>query len=132
MNEQFEKTYKRWNEFVATQNAEILTEILSDTVKFHSPFVWKPKDKQAAVAILTTVTKVFEDFKYMRKVFGENLCVLEFETRIGKIGLQGVDIIEFGDAGKIVDFKVMIRPANGLQALGEKMNELLTAKNSIG
>lgn len=129
MSEQFEETYNQWNEFVHTQNAEILPEILSDEVKFHSPFVWKPKDKPETVLILKMVTKVFEDFRYTRKIFDDNLCALEFEARIGKITLQGVDIIEFGESGKIVDFKVMIRPANGLQALGEKMNELLAAKN---
>ena len=129
MNEQSEKTYQLWNEFVHTQKAQILPEILANEIKFYSPFVWKPKDKKEAILILMTVIKVLEDFRYTRKIFDENLCALEFEARIDKITLQGVDIIEFDDSGKIIDFKVMIRPANGLQALGEKMNELLAAKN---
>ena len=63
------ETLSRWHEFVETQNPEILEEILADEVKFHSPFVWKPKDgKQITTVILTTVTTVFEDFRYVREI----------------------------------------------------------------
>ncbi len=121
-------TLRRWHEFVATQNQEILREILSDDVKFHSPFIWKPKDKQFADVVLNAVIKVFENFRYTREMFGENSCVLEFAANIGATALEGVDIIEFDEAGKISDFKIMIRPANGLQKLGEEMGKRLAAQ----
>jgi hypothetical protein len=120
------ETLSRWHEFVETQNPQILEEILADNIKFHSPFVWKPKDgKPMTIAILTTVTKVFEDFKYVREILDEQNFALEFEARIGELTLRGVDLIQIDEAGKIIDFEVMIRPANALQALGMEMGRRL-------
>jgi 2,4-dienoyl-CoA reductase (NADPH2) len=53
--------------------------------------------------------------------------VLEFSARVGEKRLKGVDIIAFDTDGKIVDFEVMVRPANGLQALGEQVGVRLAA-----
>ena len=44
MNEHYKNTLSKWHEFIETQNAEILDEILDEKIQFHSPFVWKPKD----------------------------------------------------------------------------------------
>ena len=120
------KTLACWHEFVATQNPEILEEILAAEVKFHSPFVWKPKDgKDMTIKILTTVVKVFEDFRYVREIIGEENCALEFEARVGDLTLRGVDLIQIDAGGKIIDFEVMVRPANALQALGMEMGRRL-------
>jgi len=120
------ETLSRWHQFVETQNAEILDEILADNVKFHSPFVWKPKDGKAiTIVILTTVVKVFEDFRYVREIIDGQNFALEFEARIGELTLRGVDLIQIGNNGKIIDFEVMIRPANALQALGMEMGRRL-------
>lgn len=124
-------TFRRWHEFVETLNAEILHEILADEVKFHSPFVWKPKlGKAMAMTILMAATKTFQDFRYVREITDENHWALEFEARIGEFSLRGIDLIEINEAGKIIDFEVMIRPANALQTLGAEMNRRLTAETS--
>jgi len=124
-------TFRRWHEFVETSNSEILDEILADEVKFHSPFVWKPKTgKATAIGILLAATAVFQDFRYVREITNENHWALEFEARVGEFSLRGIDLIETNEAGKIVDFEVMIRPANALQMLGAEMNRRLTAETS--
>ena len=121
------ETLARWHEFVETGNPAILEEILADEVKFHSPFVWKPKDgKAATIKILTTVTTVFEDFRYVREIIDGRNFALEFEARVGELTLRGVDLIQINAAGKIIDFEVMIRPANALQALGMEMGKRLS------
>src|SRR5215213_2216470 len=96
------KTLSRWHEFVETQNPAILEEILAEEVKFHSPFVWKPKDgKAAAMKILRTVATVFEDFRYVRQITDEQNAALEFEARVGELTLRGVDLIQIAADGKI-------------------------------
>ena len=122
------ETLARWHEFVATQNPEILDEILADGVKFHSPFVWKPKEgKDMAIKILTTVVTVFEDFRYVREIVDAENCALEFEAKVGELTLRGVDLIRIDAvSGKIIDFEVMVRPANALQALGMEMGRRLS------
>ena len=122
MNEQL----SLWHKFVETQDAKILDELLAENVRFHSPFVWKPKDgKTITKIILTTVTQVFQDFRYVREILDENNWALEFEAKIGELTLRGVDLIQLNDEGKIIDFEVMIRPANALQALGMEMGRRL-------
>ena len=122
------ETLSRWHEFVETQNAAILEELLADDVKFHSPFVWKPKDgKVATIKILTTVATVFEDFRYVREIIDGQNFALEFEARVGELTLRGVDLIQIAENGKIIDFEVMIRPANALQALGMEMGKRLSS-----
>lgn len=77
------------------------------------------------IKILTTVATVFEDFRYVREILDAQNFALEFEARVGELTLRGVDLIQIGDDGKIVDFEVMIRPANALQALGTEMGRRL-------
>ena len=128
-----EETLERWHEFVQDPAPEILDEILADEVKFHSPFVWKPKKgKVAATAILMAAADVFEDFGYVRELVTGNVFGLEFEARIGELEVRGIDLIELNDAGQIIDFEVMVRPANGLQALGLEMAKRLAAQSPTG
>jgi hypothetical protein len=72
---------------------------------------------------------VFEDFSYHRTLVSEDglSVVLEFSARVGERGLKGIDLIRFDADGKIVDFEVMVRPLNGLQALGAEMGARLAA-----
>ncbi len=115
-----------WHKFIETQDANILDELLAENVQFHSPFVWKPKDGKAITTIiLKTAASVFEDFKYIREILDENNWCLEFEAKLGELTLRGVDLIKINDEGKIIDFEVMVRPANALQALGLEMTKRL-------
>jgi hypothetical protein len=131
MNDAHLKIHELWHEFIKTRNGEILDEILADDVKFHSPFVWKPKEgKRMTSVILLTVTEVFRDFRYVREILDGEHWALEFEARIGELSMRGIDLIETNEQGKIVDFEVMIRPANALQVLGAEMGRRLAAKKS--
>jgi hypothetical protein len=76
----------------------------------------------AAMLVLTTVVQIFENFRYHRTfVSGSHDAALEFSANIGKWQLKGIDLIRFDDAGKMVEFEVMIRPIKALQALGDEM-----------
>lgn len=131
MTETHLKTYKIWHAFIESPNVESLQTILHDDVKFHSPFVWKAKlGKAMTTAILLTVTEVFANFRYVREIISDSHWALEFEATVGKFSLRGVDLIELDADGKIVDFEVMIRPANALQTLGAEMGRRLAIQNS--
>ena len=47
--------------------------------------------------------------------------MLEFACVLDEIQVNGVDIITFDDAGKITDFKVMIRPIKAVNKVWEMM-----------
>jgi hypothetical protein len=51
--------------------------------------------------------------------------VLEFETTIKGKYANGVDIITCNDAGKIIEFRVMMRPLQAINAVHRQMGEAL-------
>jgi len=113
---------------VAAKDFALLPALLHPDASFRSPMALKPYHSAQAVAlILGTVVGVFEDFVYGREFHaadGLNV-VLEFSARIGERQLKGIDMIRFDEAGRIVEFEVMIRPFNALQTLGEEMGKRL-------
>ncbi|CAH0352497.1 nuclear transport factor 2 family protein [Aquabacterium sp. CECT 9606] len=119
-----------WHEMVSLQDMGRLPTILNDTAVFRSPMAFKPYVSAAAVnLILNTVMKVFTQFEYHRTLVAEDglNVVLEFSAMVGDKSLKGIDMIRFDEAGLIVDFEVMVRPLNGLQALGAEMGARLAA-----
>jgi hypothetical protein len=61
----------------------------------------------------------------VREVSQDNNFVLEFETQIDDVHVNGVDIITWDDQGLITDFKVMIRPLRAMNVVQQRMAELL-------
>ncbi|WP_324276000.1 hypothetical protein [Blastococcus brunescens] len=53
--------------------------------------------------------------------------MLEFETTMNGTYVNGVDIVRCDDAGRIVEFRVMMRPLKAINAVHEEMGRLLTA-----
>ena len=68
-----------------------------------------------------------DTFKYVREFYDENFVLLEFETELDGILVNGVDMISLNSDGKISDFKVMIRPLKGINAVHRVMGETLMA-----
>ncbi len=54
-------------------------------------------------------------------------AVLEFETTVEGTYVNGVDIIRCDDAGRIVEFRVMIRPLQAVNVVHEQMRATLEA-----
>jgi hypothetical protein len=118
----------KWYKFVSEQDMQALFEALADDVLFRSPFLWKPKEGKATTMLyLSSAVRVLEDFTYHRQFVGDNAVVLEFSAHVGSLSVKGVDIIQFNAEGQIVDFEVMVRPANGLQALAAAMAQQLAS-----
>ena len=119
-----------WHKIVSTCDANGLGELLADDVVFFSPVVHTPQVGNAVTTMyLSAAVKVFgnESFRYVREVVGENDAVLEFETEIDGIAVNGVDMIKWNDEGKIVEFKVMVRPLKAINLIFQKMGEMLAA-----
>jgi hypothetical protein len=75
------------------------------------------------------VIQIFENFTYHREFYtdDEQSVVLEFSANVAEKKLKGIDMIRFNEAGKIVDFEVMIRPKSGLEALAAQMGQRMAA-----
>lgn len=119
---------KRWHAMIESGDASALPDLLAEEVVFHSPFAFTPYRGRPAVAgLFQTVIQVFHNFRYHRQFIAEDSVVLEFSAQIGELSLKGVDLIQLGNDGRIIEFEVMIRPANALMALGGEMGRRLAA-----
>ena len=117
-----------WHEMVARGDLTNLRAIVHPDATFRSPVAFKPyRSADALVIALSTVVTVFENFAYHRQAAsadGLNV-VLEFSADVGGKAVKGIDFIAFNEDGQIVDFEVMMRPMNGVQALAEEMGRRL-------
>ena len=118
----------KWHQVVESYEIRMLEEIIADDAVFSSPVVFKPMEgKDITVMYLHAAGQSFnmEKFKYTREIHDDMNSVLEFETYIDDISVNGVDMIEWNEDGKICNFKVMIRPFKAVQKVQEKMIEAL-------
>ena len=119
---------KKWHEGLTSNDPNFLDEILDESCVFTSPIVFKPiegKEMSKLYLMGAGQTLDMDRFEYVRELVDGLDSVLEFETYIGDISVNGVDIIRWNDEGKIINFKVMIRPLQAIGALQKKMSEAL-------
>ncbi|QUM76726.1 nuclear transport factor 2 family protein [Moritella sp. 24] len=121
-------TVDAWHQLLKTRNTDDLDLLLSDKVVFHSPVTHTPQAGKIITSVyLTVALSVFvnESFNYVRQIISDNDAALEFEVEIDGILVNGVDMIKWDDEGKIIDFKVSIRPLKAVNLIHKKMGELL-------
>jgi hypothetical protein len=117
-----------WHRLVRERDAAALQQLLDEDAVFHSPVVHTPQRGRAlAAGYLGAALDVFcaPEFRYVREIVGEYDAMLEFETVIDEVKVNGVDIIHWNEAGKITEFKVMIRPLKAINAVHARMAALL-------
>ena len=123
-----ENTIATWHKLVKERDAAGLDGILAENVVFHSPVVHTPQaGKPITTLYLTAALHVLNNdtFQYLREVISGNNAVLEFLTVIDGISVNGVDMITWGEDGRITDFKVMIRPLKAINLVHKMMGEML-------
>lgn len=122
----------RWHKVMKNYELDDLDNILSDNVVFFSPVVFKAMNgREITKMYLSAAGKSFnlEKFQYTNEIHDGMYSILEFETFIDDISVNGVDMIEWDEDGKIVNFKVMVRPLKAVQKVQQKMVEALESLN---
>jgi len=117
-----------WHEVARTRNVAGLDALLADEVVFHSPVVHTPQvGKPLTRLYLAAAFQVFfnESFRYVREIAGPRDAALEFQVEIDGIAVNGIDLIKWNDADRIVEFKVMIRPLKAINLIHQKMAAML-------
>jgi ketosteroid isomerase-like protein len=132
-DDRIEDVVARWHRFVTGEDRGALAELLAEDVVFHSPVVFTPqRGKPVTSQYLEAATRVLAGgaeggVRYTKQVLAGDTAVLEFETTVDGRYVNGVDIVRCDDAGRIVEFRVMLRPLQGIQAVHEAMGRLLAA-----
>jgi hypothetical protein len=119
-----------WHRLVKERDVQGLDELLAADAVFYSPVVHTPQvGKAITKKYLTAAFHVFfnESFRYVRELGDKRDAVLEFELELDGITINGVDMIRWNDAGKITEFKVMLRPLKAVNLIHQKMAAMLNA-----
>ncbi len=144
-----EKWMENWHQQVRGEFPGGLDALLADDVVFYSPIVFSPQKGidltkmylQAAGATFDAGSKARakgkggsaprpeSKFHYTKEVLSGNHAILEFETEMGGKYVNGVDIITWNDAGRIIEFKVMIRPLQAVNLMHQQMAAMLEKMN---
>jgi hypothetical protein len=134
-----ERVIERWHEYVRGDLPGGLDDLLDDEVVFYSPIVYTSQEGKeitklyldAAAANLAgteqSPTAVAADrrFRYTKQVLAGDTAVLEFETTVQGKYVNGVDIIRCNAAGRIVEFRVMIRPLQAVHIVHQQMKTMI-------
>jgi len=139
-----ETTIARWHQHLRGELPGGLDELLHDDVVFFSPVVFTPQRGKAVTKMYLEAagatlggepdptatdhggnTAVGGKFRYVSEVMSGNRAVLEFESEMAGKYVNGIDLITCDDNGKIIEFKVMIRPLQAINALHEAMRAML-------
>ena len=117
-----------WHHVVQSRDMAALGRLLADDVVFHSPVVHTPqRGKAITLKYLAGAMQVLNtpQFRYEREIVGASDAMLEFSTEIDGILINGIDLIRWNEAGRIVDFKVMVRPLKAVNLLHQRMGAML-------
>jgi hypothetical protein len=134
-----ENTIERWHKVISGNTAE-LDDLLADDVVFYSPVVFTPqRGKDVTKLYLGAAGSTLgggesgktgesqSKFRYTKQILDGNHAMLEFETEMDGKYVNGVDIITCNDEGRIIEFKVMIRPLQAIQSVHAAMGRMLEA-----
>ncbi|MBD0324078.1 MAG: nuclear transport factor 2 family protein [Aldersonia sp.] len=132
-----DEAIKRWHSFVRTGAPADLDAALAEDVVFYSPIVYTPQaGKDITTMYLMAARQTLAGggadgaFRYTKQVLAGDVAVLEFETTIDDKYVNGVDIIRCDDSGRIVEFRVMLRPLQAVNIVHEQMRAMLESMQS--
>ena len=119
---------QRWHAVAEARDPAGLSELLADAVTFRSPAVHTPQEGKALTTayLSAAITVLGPTMRYVREWYDDSSAVLEFRADLDGLVVHGVDMLTWGEDGRLTDFTVMVRPFKGLQKLVELMAAELT------
>ena len=133
---------EKWHDVMKSGGKDAATkldELLHNDVVFYSPVVFTPQNgKDITKLYLSAASGVFGEkektqdskkqeskFKYVKEIINGNSACLEFETEMNGLYVNGIDLITWNDEGKIIEFKVLIRPLQAVNHIHQMMGKML-------
>ena len=131
----------RWSQHLRGELEGGLDALLHEDCVFLSPVVYTPQEgREISKLYLSAAGNVLPGdtdgepassgdssgaFGYTKRILQGNHAMLEFETTVDGVYVNGVDIITCDDDGWITEFKVMMRPHKALDVVKEQMMAMM-------
>jgi len=132
---------ERWHRHTRGELDGGLDTLLHEECVFLSPIVFTPqRGREITKLYLRAAGSTLADadpasseaslptdstFRYTKEIRQGRHAMLEFETEVEGKYANGVDIISCDDDGMIVEFKVMMRPLQAINAVHAQMKAML-------
>jgi hypothetical protein len=134
---------ERWHAHMRGELTNGLDQLLHDDVVFYSPIVYTPQRGKAITTLYlkaagqtlpgekpqkqtgTDPVDSSKGFRYTKEILDGHHAVLEFETTVEGKYVNGIDMITCDDNGKIIEFRVLIRPLQAINLVHKQMGEML-------
>ncbi len=119
----------RFRAAVEHGNVDEASALFSEDAVFRSPVLFKPyTGRDQVVKVLRAAERVLGaggEFRYLHQLEDpdDRVAMLEFAAMVEGKEVEGIDKLTFDESGRIIELKVMIRPASALALVGAKMAE---------
>ena len=123
----------RWYSYMRDHDRAALWDLLHPDAVFESPVVHTPqRGRDIVFKYLSSAEKVLggPGFSYRGEWRNDTGAILEFETTLDGITINGIDMITFDRDDRITHFKVMVRPLKAINLLHRLMGEQLAQSSN--
>ena len=128
-----ESPLEQWHRIVLSQDAGAVCGLLAEDTIFYSPVAYTPqRGREAAGRYLRAALRVFfnPSFRCVRKMTGPRDGLFEFETEIDGILVNAIDLLRWNGEGRVVEFKVMVRPLRAISLTQQRMAAMLESEQA--
>ncbi|MFI2780936.1 nuclear transport factor 2 family protein [Streptomyces sp. ALB3] len=136
------ETTERFKAAVEKGDTSALEALFTEDVRLFSPVKFTPfEGRPMVLGLFDVLLRTFEDFRYVGRFEGEASTsaegaqepseVLLFRATVNGKAIHGIDLLQFGEDGRIKEFTVMVRPMSAVQALGEAVLRGLAADGLV-
>ena len=108
---------------IVTRDRDVLTELLSDDVIFHSP-VQTYRGRDQVMLLLMAIGGILENVEVTRQLDG----VTFFAATVEEHPVDGVAVERDGEEGRVAEITLMLRPLAQLQAAVARMARVLAER----
>jgi SnoaL-like domain len=108
------------------KDLELLKEVLREDVVLHSPVLFRGfEGREAVMFVLGHVAATLEDLTYTAELTEPGAVALRFTARVGDRELEGIDLLDLDEEGRVAELTVFMRPFSALTAFNERMGARL-------
>jgi SnoaL-like protein len=110
---------------------DAMRDTMTPDVVLNSPILTTPfEGREAVLELFSVILQTLEDVRYTMDVADGDMRFLSWHTRIGKVEMQGADILRLDEDGRIEEFTVFFRPLVGITALASALGKGLAGRRS--
>ena len=119
----------RFRAAVEEGNLRDAGELFDEDARFRSPVLFKPYEgREQVMKVLEAAERVLGlggKFRYVHQLEDpdDRVAMLEFVTEVDGREVEGIDKLTFDERGRIIELKVLLRPASAVQLVGARMAE---------